>query len=237
MSCVALVPARGGSTGIKDKNLQKVAGETLVAKTIRNALEAGFEDVYILSDSEAIRAEGRVNGAIDSIKRPESVSGSVTHMFEVYKWFFTELAALTDKLPDYFCTMLATTPFRSIKTISEARESLLSKKYDWVLSVNEFEHHPYRAMKLDNKGLISPQFDVPQSVIWSNRQELPKMYRFNGGIIAGKVKHIMENEEYNIGFGTDLKIKPIFMTKEESVDIDDPIDLELCRLMAGDYGK
>ena len=63
------------------------------------------------------------------------------------------------------------------------------------------------------------------------------MYRFNGGIIAGKVKHIMENEEYNIGFGTDLKIKPIFMTKEESVDIDDPIDLELCRLMAGDYGK
>ena len=60
---------------------------------------------------------------------------------------------------------------------------------------------------------------------------------FNGGIIAGKVRHVLENTEYNIGYDTNLKIKPIFMSKEESVDIDDPIDLELCRLMAGDYDK
>jgi CMP-N-acetylneuraminic acid synthetase len=92
-------------------------------------------------------------------------------------------------------------------------------------------------MKLDGDGLISPQFDIEQSVIWSNRQELPTMYRFNGGIIAGKVRHVLENTEYNIGYDTNLKIKPIFMSKEESVDIDDPIDLELCRLMAGDYDK
>ena len=57
------------------------------------------------------------------------------------------------------------------------------------------------------------------------------------GIIAGKVRHVLENTEYNIGYDTNLKIKPIFMSKEESVDIDDPIDLELCRLMAGDYDK
>lgn len=237
MKIVAIVPARGGSQGIKDKNLQKISGKSLVAKTVEDAKVAGFEEIYILSDSEAIRAEGKDNGAIDTIKRPIEVSGSLTHMFQVYKWFFETLVEQKRDLPDYFCTLLPTTPFRSVETISEARKSLNSNKYDWVLSVNEYEHHPYRAMKLDGDGLISPQFDIEQSVIWSNRQELPTMYRFNGGIIAGKVRHVLENTEYNIGYNTNLKIKPIFMSKEESVDIDDPIDLELCRLMAGDYDK
>ena len=34
--------------------------------------------------------------------------------------------------------------------------------------------------------------------MWANRQELPKMYRFNGGVIAGLTKHILNNNEYNI---------------------------------------
>ena len=237
MTIIAIVPARGGSQGIKDKNLQKVAGKSLVAKTVEDAIKAGFEEVYILSDSALIREEGRKSGAIDTIKRPAEVSGSLTHMFQVYKWFFKTLMEQKKELPEYFCTLLPTTPFRSVDIISQARENLILGSYDWVLSVNEYEHHPYRAMKLKEDGLISPQFDIDKSVIWANRQELPTMYRFNGGIIAGKVKHILENSEYNICYDTSLRIKPIFMSKQESIDIDDPVDLEFCRLIAGDYDK
>ena len=67
-----------------------------------------------------------------------------------------------------------------------------------MLSVNEFEHHPVRSMSESSDGLLKPTYDYPNSLIWANRQELPKQYRFNGGIIAGKTKHVLENDEYNI---------------------------------------
>ena len=233
----ALIPARGGSKGIKHKNLQKIGKHSLVGRKIKQAFDAGFSRVIVLSDSEKIREEAKIYGADISYQRPANISADKTHMFQVYKWLLIEMQKRESVIPDYFCTSLCTTPFCSAVYISQAKQHLETGDIDWVLSVNEFEHHPVRSMSKTANGLLTPTYDVSNSLIWANRQELPEQYRFNGGIIAGKTKHVLENDEYNITYDTHLKIKPIFMNQEEAFDIDTPFDLEVARNMyqTGNY--
>jgi CMP-N-acetylneuraminic acid synthetase len=227
----ALIPARGGSKGIKDKNLQKIGKDSLVGIAIKKAFQAGFSRVIVLSDSDKIRSDAKSYGADINYQRPASISGDRTHMFPVYKWLLTEIQKRENVLPDYFCTTLCTTPFITTEHISQAKKYLEADDVDWVLSVNEFEHHPARSMTQTVNGFLTPTYNIPNDLIWANRQELPTQYRFNGGIIAGKTKHVMSNDEYNITYNTQLKIKPVFMNQEESFDIDTPFDLEIARKM------
>ena len=137
-----------------------------------------------------------------------------------------------DYIPDVLCVMLCTTPFRRIDTINSCLKKIKSKKYDWVFTINEMEHHPYRAMVKKNI-FVKPLFDIPNHKIWVNRQELPEMHRFNGGVFASFSKNILKNKEYNID---NLKYRNIkvgyeIMTKKESIDIDDPIDLDFVRFL------
>ena len=79
------------------------------------------------------------------------------------------------------------------------------------------------------EDLIEPFVDVSPDVFWANRQELPKMYRFNGGVIGGLVQHVLENDEYNISKQLPTKVKGIEISSEESFDIDTPLELEIAR--------
>ena len=129
--------------------------------------------------------------------------------------------------------MLCTTPFRKVETINDSLNKLKSNRYDWIFSVNEIEHHPYRAMLIKKKKLIKPMFDIPNNKIWVNRQEFSKVFRFNGGVIACLTKNITKNNEYNID---NLKYKNIRvgyteMSKLESLDIDEKMDIEYARFL------
>ena len=229
--CIAIIPARGGSKGIKDKNLQKIGDVSLVGRAVQSCISAGFKDVFILSDSDAIRQEGEDFGANGEYIRPSNISHSTSHMFALYKWFFETMLEKVGATPEAFCCVLPTTPFRPVNALVEAKEALLSGNYDWVLSINEQEHHPYRTVifKENAEDLIEPFVDVSPDVFWANRQELPKMYRFNGGVIGGLVRHVLENDEYNISKQLPTKVKGIEITSEESFDIDTPFELEIAR--------
>ena len=140
--CIAIIPARGGSKGIKDKNLQKIGGVSLVGKAAADCLSAGFKDVFILTDSDVIRQEAEAYGANGSYIRPANISHSTSHMFSLYKWFFETMLERQGAVPQAFCCVLPTTPFRPVDALVEAKEALLSGHYDWALSINEQEHHP-----------------------------------------------------------------------------------------------
>ena len=232
MKSLGLIPARGGSKGIRKKNLQKINGKPLIAYTIEQALKSNLDRVVVATDDEEIIKVAEKYGADCPFKRPKKISGSTSHAFEIYKYTLEWLIKHENYKPDILCVMLCTTPFRRVETINSSLQKLKTKKYDWVFSVNEMEHHPYRAMVKKN-SFIKPLFDIPNHKIWVNRQELPEMYRFNGGVFASFSKNILKNTEYNID---NLKYKNIkvgyeIMTKKEALDIDDPIDLEFVRFL------
>ena len=83
-------------------------------------------------------------------------------------------------------------------------------------------------MENELEGSIESFVDTTPD-IWANRQELPEMFRFNGGVIGGLVRHVLENSEYNISKSHDTKVKGIQTTSEQSFDIDTPLELEIER--------
>ena len=75
MSTVAIIPARGGSKGITDKNLQPVGGIPLIARAIHSALASkSIDEVYVSTDSDRIAEAARSAGA-GVITRPDDISG------------------------------------------------------------------------------------------------------------------------------------------------------------------
>jgi CMP-N,N'-diacetyllegionaminic acid synthase len=232
MKSLGLIPARGGSKGIKKKNLRKINGKPLIAYTIEQALKSNIDRVIVATDDEEIMNVAKKYGAECPFKRPKNISTSKSHAFDIYKYTLQWLKKNDNYIPDVLCVMLCTTPFRRIETINSCLKKIKSKKYDWVFTINEMEHHPYRAM-LKKNIFVKPLFDIPNYKIWVNRQELPEMYRFNGGVFASFSQNILKNKEYNID---NLKYRNVkvgyeIMTKKESIDIDDPIDLEFVRFL------
>mgnify|MGYP000701501768 FL=1 len=146
MKSLGLIPARGGSKGIRKKNLQKINGKPLIAYTIEQALKSNLDRVVVATDDEEIIKVAEKYGADCPFKRPKKISGSTSHAFEIYKYTLEWLIKHENYKPDILCVMLCTTPFRRVETINSSLQKLKTKKYDWVFSVNEMEHHPYRAM-------------------------------------------------------------------------------------------
>tara|TARA_A100001035_G_scaffold272359_1_gene261591 strand:- start:241 stop:957 length:717 start_codon:yes stop_codon:yes gene_type:complete len=238
MEILGLIPARGGSKGIKNKNIQIINGKPLIAYTIEQALKSNINRVIVASDDENIIKIAKKYGAECPFIRPKKISGSNSHAFEIYKYTINWLKKNENYVPDILCVMLCTTPFRKVSSINSSLKKLRTKKYDWVFSINEMEHHPYRAM-VKKKKLIKSFFNIPNKKIWLNRQELPEIYRFNGGIFATFIENILKHKEYNID---NIKFKKTrvgyeIMTKKEALDIDDPIDLEFVRYLMKKNGK
>ena len=232
MKTLGLIPARGGSRGIKNKNIQTINGKPLIAYTIEQALNSNIDRVIVASDDEKIIKVAKKYGAECPFVRPKEISQSKSHAFEIYKYTINWLKKNENYLPDILCVMLCTTPFRKVKTINSSLDKLKTKKFDWVFSINEMEHHPYRAM-VKKKNTIKSFFNIPNNKIWLNRQELPEMHRFNGGVFATFVDNILNHNEYNID---NLKFKNTkvgyeIMSKKEAIDIDDPIDLQFVRFL------
>ena len=146
MEILGLIPARGGSKGIKNKNIQIINGKPLIAYTIEQALKSNINRVIVASDDENIIKIAKKYGAECPFIRPKKISGSNSHAFEIYKYTINWLKKNENYVPDILCVMLCTTPFRKVSSINSSLKKLRTKKFDWVFSINEMEHHPYRAM-------------------------------------------------------------------------------------------
>jgi N-acylneuraminate cytidylyltransferase/CMP-N,N'-diacetyllegionaminic acid synthase len=72
--------------------------------------------------------------------------------------------------------------------------------------------------------------------MWANRQELPQMYRFNGGVVAGKTEHIENYNEYNIDNlnYSKTRVGYVTMPTDRAHDIDTLRDFELAELLMKD---
>lgn len=231
---LGLIPARGGSKGLPGKNIRKLLDKPLIAHTIEAALDSTYlTRVIVVTDSKEIASIARQYGAETPFVRPAEVSGDKSHAFEVYRYTAQWLRDYENYEPDIICNMLCTTALRNSYDIDQCIKLMLETGCDWCFTVNEMEHHPYRTIVKDGTGRMKPFFDIPREVMWANRQELPKMFRFNGGVIAGKTHHILNNKEYNIdnvNFAN-VDVRCVEMPLDRSFDIDTEEDFHLTEIV------
>jgi CMP-N-acetylneuraminic acid synthetase len=223
MNGIAVIPARGGSKGIKNKNIIDIMGKPLIAYTIDPALKAKqdgmIDDVVVSTDSEKIAEIARSFGASVPCLRPAAISGdkaktpdAVLHMVEYCQSQGMDMESVMLLQP--------TSPLRAYEDIQAAVELYDNNNADSLIScyleetitdIIMYRRDGSRAVPLNakhNKGV--------------RRQEHEKLYIRNGAIYITAISYLKDNHR-------SISENPLMyeMPKSRSVNLDTKEDLKL----------
>jgi CMP-N,N'-diacetyllegionaminic acid synthase len=122
---ICVIPARGGSKGLPDKNLKRLKGETLVGRAIKAALKSKvIDDVVVTTDSDAIRVEALKCGALVPFMRPAELAGDLTTTEETLRHALLESERVLQRSYDIAVFLSPSDIFRTPEWISEAVQTL-----------------------------------------------------------------------------------------------------------------
>ena len=220
MKIVALIPARGGSKGIVDKNLQAIEGRSLIQICIETASKVTLiSEIYVSSDSEKILSIGRKLGA-RLVERPEEVSNDLARAEDVVHHFLENFTD-ADRQELIIVYLQPTSPFTSSYSI-EACIALYLKKVKPVVSVKQVNEHPDKMFSINNLGNLSAYSDTPQPT--KNRQDLQPLFLPSGGVYVFSTEDFLKTKTIPV-----LNAIPYLVTGNEALDIDNRLDLEVAR--------
>ncbi len=229
MKVLAVIPARGGSKGIKRKNLVPIKGKPLIAYTIEHALESKLVNRVIVSseDLEIIEISRRYGAEVPFLRPVELAQDDVLDI-PVFQHALSFLKEVENYEPDIVVHLRPTSPYRKPIWIDEAIEVMLKHPMaDSVRSVSEPEKHPYRMFIVDNQGFLDPIMKHLHPIPYLlRRQDLPKVYFYNCVIDVTKPSTLFGKNSM-----TGDKILPYFMEATDVVDIDTAQDLEIAEFL------
>lgn len=220
MYVLALIPARGGSKGIKMKNIKEFRGKPLIYWSIKLALDCKVVNRVIVStDNENIKRVAEECGADVPFLRPKEISGDLSTDYEFIKHCLDYLKENGEDEPDIIVQLRPTYPTRKLEILNETLEIFIKKidKYDSLRTVYEMEKSPYKMYNIED-GELKPLFQEVKGIkepYNQCRQLLPKTYIHNGYIDLIKTE-IVEKK----GSITGDRIYPYLMSKEDYHDID-----------------
>jgi CMP-N-acetylneuraminic acid synthetase len=212
---LAIIPARGGSKRLKQKNILTLDEKPLIAYSIEAANASKYVDRVILSsEDERIIKVAKEWGAEVPFVRPQELAQDHTRSIDVVTH---ALQTLEDNY-DAVILLQPTSPLRTTKDIDNAIEDFYSKEATSIIGVCEMEHSPIWANTLDEsmsmEGFLDDKYNNSRS------QDLPPYYRINGAFYMSKVDSVLENETFFVK----KNIYAYLMSQEDSVDIDTKLD-------------
>jgi CMP-N,N'-diacetyllegionaminic acid synthase len=217
MKHIAIITARSGSKGLKDKNIKLLDGKPLLAYTIEAAQESGVYDcIHVSTDSEVYADIARGCGADVPFLRSEELSGDAAGSWDVIRWVLEEYEKLGRSF-DTVTLLQPTSPLRDAQDIRGAFDRMQEKQADAVVSVCEVDHSPLWSNTLPEDGSMNGFLASGGN---ARRQQLATYYRLNGAIYLVKTGLAKKTDMQLYGEKTFAYI----MSKEHSVDIDDELD-------------
>ncbi len=213
--------ARGGSKGVKNKNIRLLAGKPLIAHTIDQALATKmFDHVVVSTDSDEISKIAIESGAEVFFKRSADLSSDASGKLEVIKDAFVRSEAYYKKNFDVLIDLDATSPLRDVEDIVNAYDLLQKGEHSNVITAMPSRRSPYfNLVEIDQNGRVSLSKSLKKSVV--RRQDAPKTYDMNASIYIWRRDAIL-NEDSLFLEKTGLYVMP----EERSIDIDSPLDFE-----------
>lgn len=220
MKNIAIIPARSGSKGLKDKNIKLLNGKPLMAYTIEAAMNSNlFDEIYVSTDSEIYADIAVKYGAHVPFLRSRELATDTASSWDVVKEAI-HYYKLEGKTYDIVTLLQPTTPFRTEKDIIEAYNILESNNANAVVSVCEVDHSPLWCNTLPENHDMS-NF-IQKELIELPRQKLNKYYRLNGAIYMVKTEYLNNSKSIY-----DSNCTALIMGKERSIDIDDEFDFKI----------
>ena len=223
---LAVIPARGGSKGVKRKNLFNLNGYPLIYYSIKSAIESEYITRHVIStdDYEIKKISESYGGNVPFI-RPAKLSTDSALAIPTIQHAVRFCERNYNETYDYIIMLQPTAPLRTSLDIDEALSNLIiNKEADSIISVvNVDNFHPAK-MKLINDNKL---FDFQETGLENPpRQSLSPVYIVNGAIYATK-RDVFMNENTFKG-----KISlPYIMSPNKSVNIDNIHDFLVAEYM------
>lgn len=178
---LAVVPARGGSKGIRDKNLQTVGGVPLVAR-VGEVLKAlpEVDRAVVSTDSERIAAVAEKAGIAAPFRRPEAISGDTIGDLDVLTHALQATEALDGTTYDVVLMLQPTSPLRKPENVRACLTKLVEEDLDavWTVSETDSKSHPLKQLTLGANGELGYYDPAGAKII--ARQQLNPVYHRNG---------------------------------------------------------
>ena len=150
MKTLLFIPARGGSKGIKNKNLLKIKNKPLIKYTIEFAQKFQKHEIFVSTDSDKILNYCRKLGVKMNYKRPKKFSTSTSSMYDTVMdaiYWLNERG----KFYDNVLVLQPTNPLRDRKDLEKIFKIFKSKKLTSLASVTQMREHPYECVYFDKK--------------------------------------------------------------------------------------
>ena len=210
-----LIPARGGSKGIKNKNIIEFCGSPLIYHSINQSNNSKYiDEVFVSSDSDEILRISKNCGATP-VKRPPKLSRDDSTSESAIEHF------LHTSDCDFLIFLQATSPLRETKDIDNAIEKFCNQKYDSLFSATEAQD--FFVWNILNKQYKSLTYDFKNR---QRRQEINDLLLENGSFYIFNRSMFLENRNRLFG-----KIGHYLMDRWKMHEIDSLSDLELCKFL------
>ena len=177
--CICFIAARGGSKGVKGKNLRMFAGKPLIAHAIEQSLDSGiFSNVIVSTEDKEIAKISKKFGAEVPFMRPKNLAKDTTGMAEVLVHAVLQLNSLGYDF-DVFVNRDCTVPFIRDSDIASSIKLLTKSNCDAVYGVYVQHFNPYFNM-MEKGSSDYLEFSKKMKVKPTRRQDAPKVYQLNG---------------------------------------------------------
>ena len=216
---LCIIPARGGSKGLKGKNIQKVDGKPLIFYPIKSAIKSKVcDNIFVSTDDEKIAQEAIKFGAEVPFLRKKKFSGDLVSTEETLKNALEEFEAFKRTKYDICVFLTCTNIFRKYSFITEAVKNLKSSNFlESSFVVKKIYKHFWHVDKKKLKKVL------PWMKEYTSRQIAPKLYREDTGIALASKANLWRKGK-RIG----KRVKLIYNDFPFSeVDIHDKYDLEI----------
>tara|TARA_B110000967_G_C18833101_1_gene535142 strand:+ start:215 stop:901 length:687 start_codon:yes stop_codon:yes gene_type:complete len=180
MNILCIIPARSGSKGIKNKNLQKIKkNKSLIELAFDIAKKSElFDKIIVSTDSKYYQKILKKKIPIDFL-RPKMLSGDKVNDLDVMKFELTRYQKFYQKKFDAVCLLQPTSPFRRVSDLKSCYKSFKKNKLDavWTVSKIDNKYHPIKILKSNKRYLTYHDKDGSKFI---NRQSLSEIFIRNG---------------------------------------------------------
>jgi pseudaminic acid cytidylyltransferase len=215
---VALIPARGGSKRIPNKNIKPFAGRPLISYPIRAAMEAGlFDRIVVSTDSPKIADIARQEGAEVPFMRPPELSDDFTPTIPVIKHAIDWLNGHGCQVQ--YCCCIYANPFVTGANLVAAFEQLKQKRATSVIPVTTFPFPIFRGVKLNELGAV--EFIFPEKSL-TRTQDLDEAYHDAGQFYWWNCEQLMATQE--VARLQMMNRFPLIIPRSQVQDLDTPED-------------
>lgn len=219
MTRICTICARGGSKGVKNKNIRPINGKPLIVYSIEQARASGLFDVIaVSSDSEKILSVAGSYGVDYLVRRPDDLATDAAAKLPAIRHCVSEVEKLSNNNFNTCVDLDATSPLRLVKDIHNAVNILETSGFGNLITVTPSRRSPYfNLIELNKDGI--PRLSKSQATTVIRRQDAPQCYDMNASIYVW-TRQALFSASGLFNQNTQIYVMP----EERSVDVDSELD-------------